>query len=72
MFAFLLISVQEWVIIATFALNAYVVAVSPFLRKPVVVAAKTTAHVTAHATVKVGKTVAHPIRIAKRVAREIQ
>lgn len=68
MFAFLLISVQEWVIIATFALNAYVVAVSPFLRKPVVVAAKTTIH----ATMKVGRTVAHPIRTAKRVAREIQ
>jgi hypothetical protein len=72
MLALLMISVQEWVIIATFALNAYVVAVSPFLRKPVVVAAKTAVH----ATEKAGRTVAHPIRhpirTVKKVVREIE
>jgi hypothetical protein len=72
MLALVLISVQEWVIIATFALNVYVVAVSPLLRKPVVVAAKTTAHATAHATAKAGKTVAHPIKTVRKVVKEIE
>jgi hypothetical protein len=56
------ISVQEWVIIATFVLNAYVIAVQPLVRKPIVVAAKSTAH----AAEKAGKVVTHPIVKAVR------
>jgi hypothetical protein len=52
-----LVSVQSWLVIAMFALNA----LNPYIRRPVVSATIVVAKSTAHATVKVSRAVAHPV-----------